>query len=1613
MFVNKINSVSNVGFKGYQHLKNDVGADMMRFYYPYNDKEEDCEIQIFKVTPTDKMTNKIDETPIAKFNLKPDGVNVNLQAITNLDRDEAFAYKVVRKKKGTNDVIWEGADTGVKVKQENGELVYRTNGDMHVVEVKDKSGKVIDAYEDFQDPVKNYKYTLVSRKGTTPTVQGAGYLIMPDSFNPGVMYRGFNEENTGEIYYDKEKQLKAEALVKNFSNMYGGNLAGMEDKIPYLKENGYKYMFANPIVNGDDVSAHSYWNKNNFQIASRMGTMENYSSLMQNLYKNGMVFVNDDTLTSEGLEGVHFQYALRWAQKNPQTYYWFRMSGIKDSSIGFGVVPKNMENLRHRLVNAPYKYELQSNGSYKKVANDDYNDKKPTLVQVYDASLATEEQVNKLDKAIRTYENVKSGNEISKNTYDDTLISYVTKIDPKEYEKRIDVINELNKNNDKKIELNTPDGTLLAVNFSNFKIGVDSEGAVMWDANKDMVKMNYHISGYDEKLLQAIVDPSEREYQRKLIERGTFEVRDMGIQAGVYLTQKVKDIQNIYTAKTVGKAKTIQDINKLIEKGELPKEAAISETALGNILNGQYMLQPKGVLDKDSVTEKALMKMPLDGIEVNEDVAGILSTSYFSNRATNEETLGMSRFDLMNAKNPHLVEPYTKTYNFVNDLFKNEIKGFADSIVKKVDEQSAEKLLDKNGSYTEYGEYVMETLGAEITRYAIMKSLAGESFKTKLLKNGAITYDYEAIKDATTLQSLGINAHTPEDEANLLAHKIQKGLKKLSSDDIEFVAKSINQRIADTDVSSFRIAEAMVDKAGLGLAHRLDAAKDVMDQDAVRNGDNTFDDAQTALIDFWAKWVKGVKEINPNSNIIAEVTDINDLMRSTYGENSPWWGGEFKDSKFTGEPDFMAKFYHETGITSEAGYSYFFTDLLKIFSPEFETGTGISDNHDSFLPRMELLLQTRSADYLRNLYTFMDNHDKPRMLHGLALDMGLFHSTLLNDYKNFGDKQGQRLKVIQTLSGAKTMADVPIELRLNADNNDYFRTVSSRAVAQSRLIMGSVFEDLDGLATEADKKLIVDALIDLANGNYLGEGSTDKLTKINIKELSSLENAFGEILKMSEAHGLKLSETERAELLKQVVDMANSMDLKNYYVHGGFEWTDLNESDRQNNLNHAREILGSSFNPNSHSLYTVQLAKLLKDAYLKTGKNKEAADAISAGLKDFAQKFNKDVIKANTEEFKKFEDSYISNKKNGYAARDIRTAIMMAIKQAEFKSGKTIANKEAIIDTLYKSTTEPAAVKASMVMEFLSGLFGISTMYAGDEFGMSGYEEKAKNVYLQNRNALPWEQLKEKSLNGEYRRTVMNSMNGAMAHRNNPELHALNDGTPYALDVQASGKTRAQTQKRIWEINDLLNKIGESDKALKKTLEDERCELTRNLAKIAYMMQSSNGDMTISLFNAGDIDFSNRCNYFEKIQKDYKVDLSTEEKRKKFFEENNIVSINPNNKYVPIQPKSEMDAILLGAGIAIPAGTVFTNANARDKARYVVKEIGGKLGIVKEGGGKIVMDSLTSKNGVMILKHIKNIVFKGAQKKKVYYNAQYNFVSNPYKKQDDVVSGEKLSIVAR
>lgn len=1569
MFINKVVSVPITSFKGYQHKINNVGESVMRFNFVYDYEKEDCEIQFFKLIPTENYEYKIVEEPIKTGQLKEGGVDINLQDITNLDKNEPFAYRFVIKNKETG-AVRETADTGM------------------LMSVKDGKSKLVD--DKWADPNGENKYTFVSRTGTAPKIQGAGYLTFPDSQRVGVKYRDFDSPNTGEIYIDKNEQKDMEKVVRSFSNKAGGNLAGLEYNLDYLAQNGYKVQPANPVAGGDNKSSHHYWNKNNFQISDDMGNIENYNSYIRKLFQKGISYVYDGTFTSEGLEGIHFQYALRWADKNPQTYYWFKMQSLKDQALGLGVVPNNKESLRHRVINPPVIY----NESTKKIEkNPNYNPDKETYFQIYDGTQVSDSQLSKLDKPIENYEKIKSDNLLAINSHDDTLINFVFEVNPKEYKDRLNAFADFSKSSEKNLTLNSPDGTILMAQFSNFKIDRKTEGGfVTWDANTDMVKMNYQVSGYDEKIAQANAVASRKDFDIMMRVRGAYEVQDMALQAGRYMTKHSKDTQIIYVAQTLKGAKSEDKYKELISNGLLPKESLLSQEKINNVLNGYYDLDPKGVLSKDDTTIKALMELPFDTLEFAENTVGVLSTSYFSNRAISKDTLGLNRFDLMKKNNPHLVKEYSHTYLKANQMFTKDIKNFADEVIKKVDSNATEKLLDKDGNYTEYGEYVIELMGKNIAKYAFLKSLTGDSLKTKTLPNGEITYDYKDIKDKTSLKSLGIHASNPTEEAEILEKLIYKGLGKLSSSDVDYVANAISKRINGTNLNSFRLAEATVKEAGLGLSWRLDAAKDMMDQDAIRNGDTSFDETWDKLIHFWKRFVNTVKTENPNSYIVAEMTDIEKVMKENLGEYTGCYG-MLPDIglKFKSVPDAMTKFFNETGITSEAAYSYFYTDLLKVFGPEYECGEVdmSASRHQKIVEKINELIRTKGIDYARTLFTFVGNHDKPRILQGLALDMGLFHGDLGvydGTKANFGKNHENRKKVMIQLANADDFASLPLEAKLNIDNPEYFNTVSTYAAAMSQLLRKSINDSLNGKISNEEMSYLKSALVDLVNGNYLGSGKNTQIPSINIPELSSAESALKEMLKLS---NITVTDEEFSKILEE----ANKEELVNkYLVQGDFDWSEDNEEVGKRNQEIIEKILRGAYENSSsnesdfkkYSTYTAGVAGLLREAFINVkGDNANARYQFLNGAKAFVKKYDRATVEASRIQLPYYESTHDAMAKNNFGAQDIKTAVEMLANQAEYKARKDgklgenahFADSNKIVLETWKNATEPAVQKATMMMTFLSALMGLPTIYGGDELGLSGYDEKAKNVYLKNRNPLPWSELEE-GIFKEYRERVQKAMNGAMSIRSREGVDALNNGAAYSMSTS-----------------------------------------NRNIP--AMLMQDGYGNMTVSVFNSLGIDPRSGINYFDKLG-------ITKENKEKFFADNHVESINPDNPYVPIQKQEEIDYIALGAGLSLPIGLTFMNSDSRDKSVYeIVKDYkvkNDKGEVVKNipyalvrKGGNIVLNSLTAKNGAMVLKHVskvgKQLAFRGSSQ--LFNNKQYRIISNPYQIEEEPIEGEKLSLTSR
>lgn len=1519
MFVSKINNgIKNPAFKGYQREVDDCGNNTLRFNIPFDRNNEVAEIKFFKVkkvTNTNVSGTGLNAkqelpvniaygTPIKTVTIdNSDGVVVGIDTLRKeggLAKDEALAYQVVIRDKNNQDKRREFKDTGLGVA----------------------------FYGDDQ-----YKYQATYLPTNIGVVQGlgSGVLVMPKVHRPGV----YRDEKTGKIVEDKNLQKAWEKMNTHFSSNPGGGLVGIIHDLDEISKSA-DVVVLNPFAGADNKSHHGYWNKNNKQISDDMGNINDFNELATGLFRRGMTMVNDGTFTSEGLEGIHFQYALRWKNYNPQSYYWFRMGGLKNAPISLGVMPKDPEHIRHRVINPTHVYDPKTNSVVKNKA---YNPSKETFVQLYDDRLVTEEQLSELDKPIDRYRKIRAGEYNEINTHNDTAINYLFPIRPEEYKTRLEEFVRYNNSVEEKIDINSPDAVLFICQFSNFKLGVKADGGmVTWDANSDMVKMSYFLSPYDENSeLEKILDPQEREAERARMKIGTYEVRDMAVQAGSYWTQKYADVLNLYLATVIGNNTTAEELDDMIDSKLIPASARLSQDALDNIEDGFYELAPKQKLSRNDMTIKSLMKLPFDTLELADKTVGVLATSYFTNLATSPEYIGMSRFDLYKAGNPHLLKEYKPVYDKVNKIFDTQIKNFADKVIEKINEQSSEKLLDEKGAYTVYGEYVVELIGQEIAKYALLKSIMRDNLEMSVTEDiGDIKYNYKKQRAESSLDELGIRGITPEDEANQLANYISEGLKLLSDSDVEKVSTALSNQIAGTNTMSFKIAEAMLKKTPLIMPWRLDAAKDLADMDSVRNRKLTFDEAWDEVVTFWKEFSDSIKKINPNVVIIAEITDLEQLV-STMHANCVYENKKADSNtidamhslgiKYVSQQDAVNALI-DAGVTTEAAYSHTFTDAHGVYSFNPETGDKNENKtlKSFFDEKMNHLVNYKTQDYFRTLYTFMDNHDKPSVLFNYAVNLELFFADLSANPKTESVfKSWRRAEAMAQMTNCDSVENLSLETLLNLKNSDYFRTISPKAVAVAELMRKCINE----LNTSDEKKATLKAaLVDLLNDNFMGKGKTVDYQTIKIKELTSAKDAVDKVASLG---GVNLG--GRAQ------DIANCIMLTkdNSPLQNNFVINDMNDPVNRGRVDN---ILGSEHAPyETYSPYTVALAGLLLTAYERVcGQDGDNYTKFKSGLAEFVKTYTNEYVESNRSKLPLWEPYRKTMCKDAFAAGDFRTTIEMLIKQAEYRDRQNnVLGENASFDDanqnlykeMFKSCVEPSIAKTLMYATVLAAFPGIPTTFIRDMYLGLGFDYKSKNEFVRNRGVTNISD-KEGGPLQDITNQVYNSFEKIMSIRKRTEFAPLNNGTPYMITGADGGD--------VW---------------------------TSGGTVVSYLVQGADGKMVIPLITA------------DGVQKYYRYGYKN----------------SGSDKYIPKLSDVKVDKIVLPKDLKLADGTEFYYEDGGEEIICKAYNVNGKTEIKRDNNDPILMTAATMLNGVLFLKQKAATIVANN-----HPNKKYNISTNIYAK---------------
>ncbi len=966
---------NKIAFAGHKSVLDKKGFTDQKFFYPFDSENFDFTVKLYSVTKDDKGNYSVDESkgPVlqGKLDSRSSAKTFSEKELQSaFGKDDRFAYRfeVLNKKNGA---IKYAFDPGV------------------VTNINDSKNT-------------DNKFNIVFKDRAVINKHGKQQLIMIDQYYPGLDLKKNSEISANDarkyqvlvnlghksIILDPEKRKLALESIRNHANHLGGNLAGVIYKLPEIAKQGYTRIVGLPITSG--AGSHLYWTHNAYQMSQQLGDFEDFGIAQREMFKNGVNWVSDAALVNEGLQGIHFSNLLKWGEKSPY-YNWFKAPGAVDGSLTIGILPENSKNIRYKLINSPV------NLDEKRTTNKDYDKTKPTYVQFYDNRLASADQLKK-DERIFVYENKTPSGKYDITCYNDTIAPYSFEVKPDELSKNLDkLIKE--KAKDKSFNLQSYNSILKLMNFDHFKISKNTKasGFETWDGNVDIAKLNFYSGAKDDAAIRKL-PPLERANAEKLRDSGVANVQDYAIMSGKYWTKLSSDIQTAYVADCLKNIssdpdKIMEKIQEGIDNKQLPESVAkvIDKEVISNVLSQDYN-QPKvvGFESQEETVLRNLLEIPLESLPISDDTLAVLSSPYIATRASSDSEVGASRYDIFLSGSPNLPEVFKNVHEQANTLYTDELSDFANDIISGLDMP----VVDDFGMVSDFGNYVINQIMPDILKFATVKALDS---KANIEFDGEYI-DYSKVDPSkTSLAAFNFNVDTPDAEAKKLVQKLKTGVSSISESDKSSLIATLNERLKGVNENSYKIAEAIIDRTESGMGWRIDAAKDVASIDSVKDGSDTFSQAWEHVIKFWKKYNEAVKSENPHAYTTAEITDVPELMALKNGN------GRFKNPA-----DAEAKFIQETGINNVANYTYFFSTLLRAFAKDSETGGVTSDManvteaikknllegwcHNDPSKENAGFMYESPLDGVIGSYTFTGNHDKSRMLHLLALDMGLFYS---------------------------------------------------------------------------------------------------------------------------------------------------------------------------------------------------------------------------------------------------------------------------------------------------------------------------------------------------------------------------------------------------------------------------------------------------------------------------------------------------------------------------------------------------------------------------------------------------------------------------------------------
>lgn len=204
------------------------------------------------------------------------------------------------------------------------------------------------------DSGKPWQLTVFDEGFTTPNnfKRGTIYQIFPDRF----CNSGEKKDNVPQDRFIVDDWYIQPAYEQNCglrslcNDYYGGDLKGIEQKIPYLKDLGITIIYLNPIF--ESHSNHRYNTADYLKIDPLLGTQEDFVSLCKTAHKFDIKIILDGVFSHTGSDSVYFNKYMRYGdngafnkQSSPyyQWYKFFAWPGGYHSWWGIASLPEVIE----------------------------------------------------------------------------------------------------------------------------------------------------------------------------------------------------------------------------------------------------------------------------------------------------------------------------------------------------------------------------------------------------------------------------------------------------------------------------------------------------------------------------------------------------------------------------------------------------------------------------------------------------------------------------------------------------------------------------------------------------------------------------------------------------------------------------------------------------------------------------------------------------------------------------------------------------------------------------------------------------------------------------------------------------------------------------------------------------------------------------------------------------------------------------------------------------------------------------------------------------------------------------------------------------------------------